>query len=109
MARLTVPADRRGHLQRAFDVTFTPGDVLAVGIERQAAGGQWRPTVLMGRICDALTRAGELNFRDLKARVRGKDDHIREALAVLIDEGHVKVRNGPRNAKLHYLEIPFNE
>ena len=24
-------------------------------------------------------------------------------------EGHVKVRNGPRNAKLHYLEIPFNE
>ena len=63
----------------------------------------------MGRICEALTKAGERSFRDLKARVRGKEDHIREALAVLIDEGNVKVRNGPRGAHLHELAVPFND
>jgi hypothetical protein len=105
LSKLTITKDRRGWLHRAYDVQFTSGVVLGIKVTEKAAG-EFRPTVLMGRICDALTRAGELSFRDLKARVRGREDHIREALAVLIDEGNIKVRNGPRGAHLHELVVP---
>jgi hypothetical protein len=107
-SKLTVSKDRRGWLHRSHEVTFSAGTLLGVEIQERAAG-EFRPTVLMGRICDALTKAGELTFRDLKARVRGKEDHLREALAILIDEGNVKVRNGPRGSHLHELAAPFNE
>jgi hypothetical protein len=107
-SRLTVTKDRRGWLHRSHEIAFTAGALLRVAIQERPAG-EFRPTVLMGRICDALTKAGELSFRDLKARVHGKEDHIREALAVLIDEGNVKVRNGPRGAHLHELLVPFDD
>ena len=108
LSRLAVTKDRRGSLRRAFEVGFTAGPALGVTITERAAG-EFRPTVLMGRICEALTKAGELSFRDLKARVRGKDDNIREALAVLTDEGYIKRRNGARGAHIYELVMPFNE
>jgi 5S rRNA maturation endonuclease (ribonuclease M5) len=108
ISKLTITKDRRGYLHRDHDVTFTSGNNLDVAITERSSG-QFRPTVLMGRINDVLVaNGGEMSFRDLKDRVRGKEEHIREALAVLIDEGNIKRRNGPRGAHLHELVVPFN-
>ncbi len=63
----------------------------------------------MGRINDVLiANGGEMGFNDINSRVRGKEQHVREALAVLMDEGYVRRRNGPRGAHLHELVAPFN-
>jgi hypothetical protein len=72
--------------------------------------GPFRPTVLMGRVADALTRAAEpLTTRGVLDRVTGKQDAIRHALACLIDDGYVAVETGPRSARLHRLARPYPE
>ncbi len=68
----------------------------------------FRPTVLMGRVAEALTRTPDpLSVRDVLDRVTGKQEATRKALACLIDEGFVVVDNGPRGARLHRLVKPF--
>ncbi len=70
----------------------------------------FRPTVLMRRVADALTRAPEpLSKQDIEARVQGKAADIRTAIAGLIDDGYVTVATGPHNAKLHQLVKPYGE
>jgi hypothetical protein len=73
--------------------------------------GDWRPTVLMARVSEALTKAGRpLGVRDVLDRVQGKrDTDIRRALAALVDDGYVQVDDGPRGAKLHTLVKPFGD
>jgi hypothetical protein len=107
VSRLTVTKDRRGWLHRQHEVTFTTGALLEVSVRDQPEG-EFRPTVLMGRISDVLGQHPGLSFRDLKARVRGRDEHVREALAALTDEGNVRRVNGPRGSHLHFLEEPFD-
>ena len=64
----------------------------------------FRPTVVMAKVSEALTKAGKpLSGRDLEARVTGKATVIRAALAALEDEGHVSVEAGPRGSRLHRL------
>lgn len=108
-SKLTVTKDRRGWLDRNREVAFaTSGIILSLTFTSRESG-QFRPTTLMNRVNDVLVaNGGEMTFRDLKDRVRGKEEHIREALAVLMDEGYVKRRNGPRGAHLHELVVPFN-
>jgi hypothetical protein len=71
----------------------------------------FKPTVLMGRVSDALTRAGEpLGVRGVLDRVHGKRaQDVRAALAALVDEGYVAVENGSRGAHLHRLVRPYGE
>jgi len=70
----------------------------------------FRPTVLMGRISDALTRTpDDLTVRGVLDRVKGKRDaDVRAALAVLVDEGNVVVRK-EGSSHLHKLVRPFGE
>jgi AAA domain len=74
-------------------------------------GETWRPTVLMGKVSAALGRAGQpLTVRGILDRVTGtRDEHVRAALAALVDDGYVAVENGPRGAHLHRLVRPFPE
>jgi len=71
----------------------------------------FRPTTLMARVADAITRAGQpLTVRDVLDRVKGKrDTDVRSALAVLVDEGYVVRDTGPRGAHLHRLVKPYGE
>jgi hypothetical protein len=70
--------------------------------------GPFRPTVVMQRVSEALAGAGRpLSGRDVIDRVSGKQQVIRQALALLVDEGHVEVTDGPNRAKLHRLVRPF--
>jgi hypothetical protein len=71
---------------------------------------RFRPTVLMTRISEALSRAPEpLTVRGVLDRVKGKRDvDVRSALAVLVDEGYVVVtKQGASH--LHKLVKPFGE
>jgi hypothetical protein len=69
----------------------------------------FRPTTIMARICDVLTRAPEpLSGQGIQDRVQGKAEHIRAAIAALIDEGFVTIESGSRGAKLHHLVRPFD-
>ncbi len=73
-------------------------------------GEDFRPTVLMRRVSDALGRAGHpLSGREITDRVSGKQQVVRQALALLVDEGFVSVKPGPSNSRLHRLARPFEE
>ncbi|MBF6047737.1 AAA family ATPase [Streptomyces sp. NRRL B-1677] len=72
--------------------------------------GPFRPTALMKRVSDALSTAREpLSVRGVLDRVSGKQDAVRRALALLVDEGYVSQTPGARNAQLHELKRPFTD
>ncbi len=65
---------------------------------------------IMEDICAVLEAADSpMSFRGIKARVTGKDDDLRSAIAALQDSKHIVVQDGPRNAQLHSLLPPPNE
>lgn len=69
----------------------------------------WRPTALMQRVSEALETGGTLSFRGVNLAVRGREEHVRAALEVLVDEGYVSTKTGPRNATLHSLERLYRQ
>lgn len=124
-SRLVVVKDRNGQVRphavtsaggRAWiaDLVVTGQDDGSVRVELEepaVSSGDFRPTILMGRICEALTKAGTpLGTRDVLDRVKGKRaDQVRQALALLVDEGFVTVASGTRGARLHTLSRPFEQ
>jgi hypothetical protein len=73
-------------------------------------GDTFRPTHLMGRVAEALGKAGgPLTVRGVLDRVNGRAEHVRRALAAVVDEGYVTVEQGPRGAQLHRLVRPFED
>jgi len=64
---------------------------------------EFRPTVLMGRISDALTEHGPMAARKIEITVRGKAATIREALAYLQLDGYVS------DSTPHELLRPYSE
>jgi hypothetical protein len=85
--------------------------VLAATLERpERRSGPFRPTTLMARVSDVLSRADEpLNMRDLYARVQARKANVDTAIAALVDDGHVTIETGPRGARLHRLIKPYRE
>ena len=95
------------------------GDLVVASLEQGAAvdavvhppsqtDGPFLPTVVMGRVSDALAVAGRpLSGRDVEDRVNGKAATVRQALAALVDAGHVEVAPGPHNSKQHRLVRPY--
>lgn len=66
------------------------------------------PTAVMTKVSAALVKADKpLSGREVEDRVPGKAQTIRLALAALVDEGHVAVEIGARNARLHRLLKPY--
>lgn len=75
----------------------------------EQAGG-FRPTVVMGKVSDALVKAGRpLSLREIQDRVSGKQQVVRQAVAALVDDGNLSIDTGPRGAHLHRLMRPFDE
>jgi len=72
-------------------------------VERHA----WSPTVLMGRVSQALSASSEpLTYTQLKVRVGGKATYVRQAVDQLIELGHVAVERGG-TSHLHRLVRPY--
>lgn len=105
----TVPT--AGHRHWAGDLVIDDsGPFLEVVLHPPAAQqqGPFRPTVLMARVSEVLAAAGRpLSSRDVEDRVSGKAQGIRQALAALVDDGHVAVEAGPHNSRQHRLVRPY--
>lgn len=117
------PAQLRKHALRARDglhwfadlvlesVTLHGDTMLTASLSvPEHRAEQFRPTVLMKRVSDALTKAAvPLNTRGILDRVKAKQQDVRAAIAVLVDEGYVTVQPGPNRSQLHTVVKPFDE
>jgi hypothetical protein len=66
-----------------------------------AEGEPFRPTHLMERVSHYLERIGEAAKTTIEHDVEGKGEYIRTALDVLVNEGYVQRRGGPRGSLIH--------
>jgi hypothetical protein len=110
----TRPIGKTGQRHWMGDFVVTPVEAgyspLTAEIEPPATGDRpdFRPTVLMTKVSEALERAGKsLSSRDLLDRVQGRAEEVRRAIAFLDDDGYLAIENGPRNARLHRLIKPY--
>ncbi|MBI4935933.1 MAG: AAA family ATPase [Actinobacteria bacterium] len=103
--RLVVRKDRNGFRavgDVACEMTLTPatGDSL-LKVECRAAttsseSAEWRPTVLMERLCEHLETSGPLGARELRdapigrGGARAKAEHVDKAVRLLVAEGYVE-------------------
>lgn len=118
-AILTCAKDRGGNYragQKVAELRVTPDPdgvhVELVGAHEDSTGpgGTFRPTVLMERVSLALAGAPEpLTFNGITERVRGKREHVRTAVDVLVTEGYVTTAPGPNRSTLHSSVADFRE
>lgn len=122
VAKLVCAKDRHGNYrqgQRVADLRVSPspgGVVVALAAAETdstptaATGGTFRPTALMERVSRALEAAGEpLSGREIDEGVKGKSQHVRAAVGVLVDEGYVSRREAAGNSRLHELVRPYRQ
>lgn len=122
-SRLLIAKDRPGQLRRHalpgtgdrywfgdFTVNTDSPDPAELHAPVQRSTEPWRPTGYMTKVAAALTAAPDpLSVRGVQDRVDGRAEHVRKALAALVDEGYVQTAAGPRGATLHTLIKPFEE
>jgi hypothetical protein len=123
VTRLRIAKDRPGQLRAhglpssglrwIGDYVLDTGDMLEPAlirppVEVAKAADDWRPTEIMHKVCAALTKAGQpLGQNEIIDRVKGRATMTRRALAILVDEHYIDVRDGPRRSKLHTLSKPY--
>lgn len=71
--------------------------------------GTKRYTTYMEKVATFVDRNPGCSGRDITSEIPGKDRTIRDALATLVHEGHIRREPAARGAFLHYLEIPYRE
>lgn len=70
----------------------------------------FRPTGIMERISRHLASLGdELSGNDIEKAISGRAEHIRAALAALVEGSYVERREGPRRAALYRHRHVFRE
>jgi hypothetical protein len=118
LARLVLAKDRPGEIGAPKDVVaeVTISDegtsvvVTLTETDTATTDGPWRPTILMERISLALeAHAGPMSTKEIEVAVRGKAEHIRTAIAALIEDGYVTTTSGPRGAVLHHQVAAYRE
>lgn len=118
VAKLVIDKDRHGNVgpngatvaDLHLDATDTEGALrgwLDHPTQTVDDDGNFRPTVLMQRVSEYLERANGVTGNAIRAGVRGKTKSINDAIATLINEGHIRLEEGPRGASFHYLVTPF--
>lgn len=70
--------------------------------------GNFRPTILMGRVSDYLYASpSPCSLREIRQGVKGNATSIADAVDALIREGHIRVEPGPNRTTFHHLVTPF--
>jgi hypothetical protein len=70
--------------------------------------GNFRPTILMGRVSDYLMGVPRAcSLREIRQGVKGNATSIAGAVDALVREGHIRVEDGPRGAAMHHLITAF--
>jgi hypothetical protein len=119
-ARLIIDKDRHGHVgpnggtvaELTLDATDPSGRLfswLDTAGGDHGEDGEWRPTGYMEKVSRWLEINPGAPRKDIETAVRGRREHIRDAIQVLITEGHIRTEPGPYKAVLHYIETPFRE
>lgn len=121
IARITVAKDRPGHVRRHADrygrigefhlAADSDGTVTIAALRPPAAAGAaFRPTALMEKISRYLeVQAAPQSQTSIEAAIPNKVAYVRKALQTLIEEGHVDVEEGARNARLHRSARRYRE
>lgn len=109
--RLTCAKDRHG--------TFRAGQVVAeviLGVDDGAgkirvrpATGSHRPTVLMERVSIFVELHPGSTTREIRNGVKGRSEHVANALKVLVDEGWVRQDVGARRAAVYHSVRAFRQ
>lgn len=118
-AKLVCAKDRHGNYrpgQKVAELTVSPiGDGVDLALRAPSdapgpAGEVFRPTSLMEKVSRALELAGEpLSGRGVDERVSGKQQHVAQALDVLVAEGYVERVDGPRRSRIHTPTRPYRQ
>ena len=73
-----------------------------------SAGSGFRPTVIMGRVSEAVATDPGLSKRSIRQAVKGRNDTVDLALELLVAEGFIDARADGRAIR-HYPLKPFSE
>lgn len=107
--RLMRQHSRFGDVGAAFTLELGGGRFGSFTLDQQAKqSGTFRPTLLMERVSRALEGAPGLAKGAIREAVKGKNDAIDLALAVLVAEGHVREERDGR-AHRHHVARPYRE
>jgi hypothetical protein len=120
-AKLLIAKDRHGAVREvassvAAEFHLDATDKAAPIAElRPPSGGSkpgepFRPTFLMERVSRHLEGVDEpCSVRTVVKSVEGQSKHVQKALSRLVEEGFVRVTDGPKSAKLHRSVRPFRD
>jgi hypothetical protein len=101
LIRITVHKDRPGHLKRPHAAELhlnSDPDTHQIGWEFTSAAASsddgtadsWRPTVLMDRVVEHLSRVDEpVSRNDIVKAVTGKREYVLKAIGYLVDDGKI--------------------
>lgn len=124
MSKLTITKDRPGwlrhigktaaeiHVHSNQDGTEVTVELRASNIPAAGSDEPFRPTNLMERVSETMRMAGvdELSTAAVARLVpRARKQYVIQALEVLVAEGNVERRPGPRGASRHRLVTPYRE
>lgn len=73
------------------------------------ADGTFRPTTYMEKVATYVAENGGCTQNEIETGIPGTAKHIRSALQILLNEGHITRMPGPRRSWLHTLTIPYRE
>jgi hypothetical protein len=114
--KITVTKDRPGHVRafadegRVAEARLQSHDdgTVTVTLEAPEGAGAFRPTTLMERVSRAVEDEPGVGTNAIRRTVKGRAKFVQEALARLIEEGHVDRRqDGDGKAVRHYSVKPF--
>ena len=107
------PSDRTQEAARVIIDSTGPRPVVTIEAPRTTTGSDarpWRPTAIMEAVSRLLEDAPEpMGSNAIDTAARGKAEHKRQALALLVAGGYVEVTNGPNRAKLHASVKPYRQ
>lgn len=116
--KMTTHKDRGGFLKRGYlaDLNLSSDPVthniawsVSEAVMTTNEKGEKRPDIKMEQISNKLSgREERLTVNEVKELVGGSGKHAGEAIAVLIEEGHLDAQPGPRGSKLLLLTRPYN-
>jgi AAA domain len=119
ISTLRLLKDRPGYLQQhtvgarvLADVRLDSaeeGVTVALGPPQDTAAADFRPTALMERVSRYLTLKSDQTFNAIADGVTGKRQFVQQALRVLVEEGYVEAKPGPRQSLIHSNLRPFRE
>lgn len=71
--------------------------------------GTLRPTRVMAKVSAYIADHDGCSQRDIESDVGGRTKYVREAIRLLVQEGHVARTDGPRGSKQHHTISPYRE